>query len=78
MHSHNSSNLPTQYIVRANASELILNAIVQKFKPCTNIVRLIEMAEKCNLKLSEDQRHFLITVTAFNINARYDDYKMSF
>src|SRR3989339_785867 len=42
------------------------------------IHNLLRLAEKCNLKLTEDQKLFLVTVTAFNINARYDDYKMSF
>ena len=39
---------------------------------------LIRLAEKCNLKLDEEKISFFATVTAFNINARYDDYKMSF
>ncbi len=39
---------------------------------------LLRLAEISNLKLSEDQRIFMATVTAYNINARYDDYKMSF
>jgi hypothetical protein len=30
------------------------------------------------LDLTEEQKLFLATVTAFNINGRYDDYKMSF
>jgi HEPN domain-containing protein len=42
------------------------------------IHNLLRLAEKCNLELTEDQKLFLITVTAFNINSRYDDYKMSF
>jgi len=42
------------------------------------IHNLLRLAEKCDLKLTEDQQIFLATVTAFNINARYDDYKMSF
>jgi HEPN domain-containing protein len=42
------------------------------------IHNLLRLAEKCDLKLTEDQKIFLVTVTAFNINARYDDYKMSF
>jgi HEPN domain-containing protein len=42
------------------------------------IHNLLRLAEKCNLDLSEEQRFFFATVTAFNINARYDDYKMSF
>ena len=32
----------------------------------------------CDLELDEQQQLFFATVTAFNINARYDDYKMSF
>jgi len=42
------------------------------------IHNLLRLAEKCNLELNDDQRLFFATVTAFNINARYDDYKMSF
>jgi HEPN domain-containing protein len=42
------------------------------------IHNLLRLAEKCELELTEEQQIFLATVTAFNINARYDDYKMSF
>jgi len=42
------------------------------------IHNLLRLAEKCGLDLIEEQRLFFATVTAFNINARYDDYKMSF
>ena len=42
------------------------------------IHNLLRLAEKCNLELNDGQRFFLTTVTAFNINARYDDYKLSF
>lgn len=42
------------------------------------IHNLLRLAEKCKISISEEQKFFLITVTAFNINARYDDYKMSF
>ncbi len=42
------------------------------------IHNLLRLAEKSDLELSEDLKEKLITVTAFNINARYDDYKMSF
>ena len=42
------------------------------------IHNLLRLAEKCDLELTDDHRLFLVTVTAFNINARYDDYKMSF
>lgn len=39
---------------------------------------LLRLAEKTDLELSEDQKDFLVTVTAFNIRARYDDYKLAF
>jgi len=39
---------------------------------------LYRLSELCNLYLDEDQKLFMITVTAFNLNTRYDDYKMSF
>lgn len=42
------------------------------------IHNLLRLAEKCKLELSDNQKLFLVTVTAFNINARYDDYKEEF
>jgi len=42
------------------------------------IHNLLRLAEKADLVLTEDKREQLVTITAFNINARYDDYKMSF
>jgi HEPN domain-containing protein len=42
------------------------------------IHNLLRLAEKAGLELTDDQKEQLVTITAFNINARYDDYKMSF
>ena len=42
------------------------------------IHNLLRLAEKADLKLQDDRKEQLVTITAFNINARYDDYKMSF
>ncbi len=42
------------------------------------IHNLIRIAELSNIETNEDQKKQLITITAFNINSRYDDYKMSF
>ena len=39
---------------------------------------LLRLTERCGLTLNVEQQLFFATVTAFNINARYDDYKMSF
>jgi len=42
------------------------------------IQNLLRIAEKAGLELNEEQQIFFSTVTGFNINARYDDYKQSF
>ena len=42
------------------------------------IHNLLRIAEKSGLDLNEEQQIFFSTVTGFNINARYDDYKQSF
>lgn len=42
------------------------------------IHNLLRLAERSNLDVSEEQKVKLATITAFNINTRYDDYKMSF
>ena len=42
------------------------------------IHNLLRLAELSGLELNEEKKLFFATVTAFNINARYDDYKMSF
>ena len=48
----------------------------QDFPPFIhNLIRLAELAE---IRMTEEQKVFFVTVTAFNINARYDDYKLSF
>lgn len=42
------------------------------------IHNLLRLAEKTGIELTDDKKKQLVTITAFNINARYDDYKMSF
>lgn len=42
------------------------------------IHNLLRLAEKAGMELSNAHKKQLVTITAFNINARYDDYKMSF
>ena len=39
---------------------------------------LLQLAEKCNLALTDEQIAKLQIITQFNISARYDDYKESF
>ncbi|MCF6148272.1 MAG: HEPN domain-containing protein [Candidatus Kuenenia sp.] len=42
------------------------------------IHHLLKIAEGTNLRLSEEQKNFLIEVTAFNLEARYPDFKNRF
>ncbi len=42
------------------------------------IHNLLRLAELADLKIDDIKKEQLVTITAFNINARYDDYKMSF
>jgi HEPN domain-containing protein len=60
--------------------EKLLKALFVKtnndYPPLTH--NLLLLAKKCNLKMTADNEIFLVTVTAFNINARYDDFKKSF
>ena len=39
---------------------------------------LVRLAEKAGLSLKEEQKDILDTISTFNLQARYDDYKMSF
>jgi len=42
------------------------------------IHNLLRLAEKSDIELDTELTTFFATVTNFNINARYDDYKQSF
>lgn len=39
---------------------------------------LVRLSEKAGLSLNEEQKDILDTISTFNLQARYDDYKMSF
>jgi len=39
---------------------------------------LYRLAEKCRLELDEQKKDNLDTISTFNIQARYDDYKLEF
>jgi len=39
---------------------------------------LLKLITKCNIQITEEQMDMLDTITTFNINARYDDYKSAF
>ncbi len=60
--------------------EKILKAlIVKKTQEAPPLVHdLVRLAERTGIKLSAPQKIELAEISAFNIEARYDDYKLSF
>ena len=60
--------------------EKLLKAIYsqQYLKNPPLIHDLLRLAEKCGFDLDDEQKDILDTVTTFNIQARYDDYKLEF
>jgi hypothetical protein len=60
--------------------EKLLKACLIKRKESAvpHIHQLLKIAQMAGLQLSEDQENFLLEVTAFNIHARYPDYKQKF
>jgi len=42
------------------------------------IHNLLRLAEQAHIDLSEEQKNYLLEVTAFNIKTRYPDYKFKF
>lgn len=47
-----------------------------EFPPFTH--NLLKLAKDAQMQLAEDKKIVLTTITAFNLNTRYDDYKRSF
>jgi HEPN domain-containing protein len=47
-------------------------------KPAPLIHNLLKLAQDSGIEPEEDKKLFFVTVTAFNLNARYDDYKADF
>ena len=62
------------------AIEKSLKALYVKIhrKHAPAIHNLYRLAELCDLELTDEQSEWLDTITTFNINARYDDYKKEF
>ena len=60
--------------------EKLLKALYVKLhkKHAPAIHNLYRLAELCEIKLTDEYSDCLDTITSFNINARYDDYKREF
>jgi HEPN domain-containing protein len=60
--------------------EKMLKALYVKIhrKHAPTIHNLYRLAEMCQLELTDEYSDWLDTITSFNINARYNDYKREF
>lgn len=60
--------------------EKLLKALYVKLheRHAPAIHNLYRLAELCELELTDEYSDWLDTVTSFNINARYDDYRKEF
>ena len=60
--------------------EKLLKALYVRLyeKHAPRIHNLYRLAELCNIELSDEYSDWLDTITSFNINARYDDYRKEF
>ncbi len=60
--------------------EKLLKALYVKLhkKHAPTIHNLYRLAELCEIELTDEYSDWLDTITSFNINARYDDYKKEF
>ena len=80
IHLHESGDLMWSLFIGHLVIEKLLKAYyVQRVDSDYPMIHNpLRIAEKAGLDLTDEQQEFFSTVTGFNINARYDDYKQSF
>jgi HEPN domain-containing protein len=80
MDLYNTQNFNWSLFIGHLVIEKLLKALyikkTESFPPLIHDLRRI--CEKAGIELSEEKIIYLDTITRFNINARYDDYKQSF
>ncbi len=77
---HNSKTFHWALFMGHISIEKLLKAYYVKInrKHAPPIHNLYRLAELSNLELNEEYADWLDTITSFNINARYDDFKREF
>jgi len=64
-------HLVIEKLLKANFVE-----VNEEFPPFTH--NLLKLAKDAQMQITEERKIVLTTITAFNLNTRYDDYKRSF
>ncbi len=73
------SNNWALFVGHISVEKLLKALYVQRHKQhAPRIHNLYRLAELCGIELTDNYPDWLDTVTSFNINARYDDYKKEF
>ena len=80
MHLYDSKDFHWALFIGHLVIERLLKAVVVKVTnthaPFTHDLRLLAKLSK--FKLDDEHKRWLDTITTFNLNARYDDYKQDF
>lgn len=67
------------FFCHLSVEKMLKALIVQKTKAAPPLIHdLVRLAEKAGISLTERYRDALAEITTFNIETRYDDYKLSF
>jgi AbiV family abortive infection protein len=67
------------FFCHLSIEKMLKAVIVKSTKTAPPLIHdLIRLAEKAKLPLNDSQMNELVEITTFNIEARYDDYKLSF
>lgn len=67
------------FFCHLSVEKILKSIIVKNTKSAPPLIHdLIRLAEKTGIDLTEDIKDELAEITTFNIEARYDDYKLSF
>lgn len=67
------------FFCHLSIEKILKSIIIKSTKIAPPLIHdLVRLAEKANIDLTEEMKNKLAEITAFNIEARYDDYKFSF
>lgn len=77
--SHNKKYHHALFFCHLSVEKMLKALVVKRTKNAPPLIHdLVRLAEKARLSLSTQRKTDLADLTTFNIEARYDDYKLSF
>ena len=74
MNNQNETTLNQNFNSEFNVKKIV--KIHHQYPPFSH--DLLLLINKCKIEITNEQMDIIDTITTFNINARYDDYKLAF